>query len=458
MLNKKILAAAVAAAVLSNGAVADIDLDAASPVLVKYAKEALLTANVQAGTVDSVNYYEVNKGAAADIDLTAKLGVGAAAGDQLFVRVDLTNAVLETAAIAANLVVNVTAATSVAQGGAAGNNYAIFAVTAPVGGFAQTDATVLTLADLAISGTASVTYGFSVYETLTAAVNQASSLVSKSLAGAVSATSGLAVTTTTNDLTAEVEKEFKEFTNPVASSISATLGQVGGSSVAAVAGVSHIDGAAVALADMVTVGTSPVVVTGDFSSGAWGIDAAGDSCAGPTAGTLNAGKTTFTTTLAAINAEAELCNTQTGTVIIPESPYALAGTYTPVAGAAFPATSFSSDLGVVDHNGTTVQIPYLTTYSDYNQRLIVVNRGTTASSYTVSFTTEAGVTATPGAAATGTLAANSTTMVKATDLVSLAGGTRTSATLTIVSPQANIDVATTQVNLSDGGTDTVKLK
>ena len=47
---------------------------------------------------------------------------------------------------------------------------------------------------------------------------------------------------------------------------------------------------------------------------------------------------------------------------------------------------------------------------------------------------------------------------RATDIVSLTGRTRTAATLIVVAPAANIDVATNQVNLDDGSTDTVVLQ
>jgi hypothetical protein len=49
-------------------------------------------------------------------------------------------------------------------------------------------------------------------------------------------------------------------------------------------------------------------------------------------------------------------------------------------------------------------------------------------------------------------------MVKVSDVVTLTGGTRAAGTVDIVAAAGNISVATTQVNLSDGGTDTIKLQ
>jgi hypothetical protein len=130
----------------------------------------------------------------------------------------------------------------------------------------------------------------------------------------------------------------------------------------------------------------------------------------------------------------------------------------PIATAAYGPSNVSGALGTVTREGTTIQVPYITTFADYNQRLVLVNRGASAVPYTISFTEEAGVTATAGSMATGTLAANETKIIKATDIVTLAGATRTAATVVVTAPSSTIDAATTSVNLSDKSTDTVKLQ
>ena len=122
----------------------------------------------------------------------------------------------------------------------------------------------------------------------------------------------------------------------------------------------------------------------------------------------------------------------------------------------FPATGGMYDLGYIKRDGTTVRIGYLTTYADYNQRIVVRNRGG-AAAYSLSFAVEEGATATPGADASGMLAANSVTYLslKYGDVVSLEGTTRASATMTVVSEKRHIDVLVSQTNLN-GGTDTVE--
>ena len=114
-----------------------------------------------------------------------------------------------------------------------------------------------------------------------------------------------------------------------------------------------------------------------------------------------------------------------------------------------------SMIGSIRRNGTTVRLPYLTTNSLYNQRLVVVNRGTGDAHYEMTFTEEEGVTATSMLADDAMLPGSSTSVMKLTDLVMIDGGTRTAGTLIIESNPAMISVATTTVNLETRGTDTL---
>ena len=104
-----------------------------------------------------------------------------------------------------------------------------------------------------------------------------------------------------------------------------------------------------------------------------------------------------------------------------------------------------------------MQIPYLTQFGDYNQRIVIVNRGA-AADYSFSFTVEEdGPTITEGADASGTLASGATTYIslKFGDLVTIDGSpNRVSATLIVESEPPFIDVAVSQTN-ANGGTDTV---
>ena len=138
--------------------------------------------------------------------------------------------------------------------------------------------------------------------------------------------------------------------------------------------------------------------------------------------------------------------------------YMVTTKYGGVADAAFPPSGTTLQLGYIMRDGTTVQIPYLTQFGDYNQRIVIVNRGA-AADYSFSFTAEEdGPTITPGADASGTLAGGATTYIsmKYGDLVTIDGSpNRVSGTLIVESEDHFIDVVVSQTN-ANGGTDTVK--
>jgi hypothetical protein len=115
----------------------------------------------------------------------------------------------------------------------------------------------------------------------------------------------------------------------------------------------------------------------------------------------------------------------------------------------------TNTIGRIIFDTTTVEVPYLTTFSSYNQRLYIVNRGSRDALYTISYTTEGAATATPLAASTGTVPAGEVLALKATDIVELTGRTRTAATVEVEAVDADISVASQSVNLDDGSTDTV---
>ena len=148
------------------------------------------------------------------------------------------------------------------------------------------------------------------------------------------------------------------------------------------------------------------------------------------------------------------------------------GTYTATAhidgdGNALTPTQMVGEemtVGVIDRDGASVEIPYLTTSEKHNQRIIVVNRGTSPVPITsIVFTSEdgtevelmdtaqtaldAGLLAVPG---------QSSWVARMDQTVSITGDSRrTAATISFFGVADNLSVATTQVNVSDGSTDTV---
>ena len=121
-------------------------------------------------------------------------------------------------------------------------------------------------------------------------------------------------------------------------------------------------------------------------------------------------------------------------------------------------------IGKITRNGASVSISYLTTSGKHNQRLIIVNRGSRpVSILDVDFHSEDGTDASLSAAAlaaAGTDAAmimpGDAVMHRVKDMLSITGNSaRTAATLSFNAVAGQLDVATTQVNIEDGSTDTV---
>ena len=290
-----------------------------------------------------------------------------------------------------------------------------------------------------------------------------------------------------NDPTATVASKFLSFD----SGQTATLGSVfvtvdGAVRTAADGALLTPDTAASGLELLVTPGeagadastddVTTVVISGDFSfaSKAWlagNVEAPEtDPCAtAPSDGGLlmtdeDADTTTLVTrTLGYLNANPNLCIMvrevdDPKAVVIPETPpYLATKTFvSPVTNAAFPPGVVKHPLGRIMRDGTTVHLPYITQFANYNQRIVVRNRGA-AADYGFTFNAEDGVTVTPGPRASGELDANSTTYfgVKFGDLVTIEGSpNRATATLVIESQEGYIDVLVSQTNMN-GSTDTV---
>ncbi len=156
----------------------------------------------------------------------------------------------------------------------------------------------------------------------------------------------------------------------------------------------------------------------------------------------------------------EVCLTSVGDTEAQASSYsATFNGAAPVASGVTPLTGVSGALGTIVRNGVVVQLPYLTTFEGYRQRLIIVNRNSAAVEIaSLMFTPEEGTTATSMLSAEDMMiAANTTKVMKVTDVVSLSGDrTRTAGTLSIIAKAGSVDVATQQVNLENGATDTVE--
>ena len=135
------------------------------------------------------------------------------------------------------------------------------------------------------------------------------------------------------------------------------------------------------------------------------------------------------------------------------------------------------DAGEIIRDGTSVRIGYLTTATDfgatrtvwdnweggsYNQRLVIVNHGKIDAAYTLrDFVAEEGVRVVAAAGGadvvTGMVEGESSVTLRVQDIVTVTGPSRRfAATLDVVATENNVSVATTQVTLPEGQTDTVR--
>ena len=286
-----------------------------------------------------------------------------------------------------------------------------------------------------------------------------------------------------HSMEAGVQHDFKKFTHAVQSSpggrwlgdgvLKAAAGQVSVSLKSDPATLVAATGAPATLATLINGSRSRIEYDGDISF-VKDVFLDSDRRCASTSGTTSlltevAGSKTWKTGRAAptisvtqtqsggtIVGGRTLCIEVDGETTIPEvSNYQARVDFTGIGGAEFPPMDKDFQLANIVYNGSTVTIPYLTTYEGYNQRLVMINRWTRAVPYKVKFESEPGITVDPDELER--LLEPGTTMMRVRDLLgdSITGGNRTAATLRVEIEPRFLDVATVQVNRETGSTDTV---
>jgi len=471
----------MALALATGAAHAQINLDAlgtaADPVGTVVFSAETLPGNVTT-TVGGVTYYRILP-SSADFRVSGKIGVPGAAGRQVYIRYDFGNMVVHEGLSLDSAWANIPdtdpvttgnqalpgSGMSLEVGGGSRQNYVIY--SAPEDAVISRDAVAVATAHnrLALRQGAAGTIRMTVYFDLSSAINQTSPLTDKSATVAVLAPS-LRTVVTPGILTATVRSGFTALAETGYNTIGTLAIAVGGGST--VMHKSARDGSVVnTLAQVAQVAnaqlTSGSVVTfsGNFSVGIFGTNTAATAACTTSPSrltTMRNDQLLESVSIAAAINTTSLCLAipPTNREEIPSGEYTVAVDYAPVTNAAVaPSDLGETPIGVIRRDGTRVQIPYLTTFENYNQRVVLVNRNRNPVSYTFSFVSEDGATTTAGEAAEGSVPGNSTVVLRAKDIVSIANSTRTAATLDVVATDGTVDVATTQVNLDDQGTDTV---
>ena len=415
-----------------------------------------------------------------DLRVSTKIGAGFSQNEKIYARLEVFNGKFAAALDEFDFVhasdrpqlVN----TVVALNGRKGDSWVVFASTVETGGIKQ-DAILNFLIDnvgIEVDDQNEVGVAYGLYESLSGARNGVGPVVEKN-GVAVKFEPGIKIKFTQGDtVTADLEEDFKVF--------------VGGATKVSVGTIGFANSGARTFSDG-TRGSanysakSVIEVAGDYSlafdvdprdatknaysKAAVQLDA--DGCAGAD-GVIDA--TSVAAELASFEVDIandlaadgqhtySVCLTSVGDTQAEASSYS--ATFDGVAAApsgVTPLKGVSGALGAIDRNGVVVQLPYLTTFEGYRQRIIIVNRNATPVEIaSMTFTPEEGTMATPQLTAEDMMIeAKKTKVLLVEDIVSLSGGrTRTAGTLSIVAKAGSIDVATQQVNLGDGATDTVE--
>ena len=452
MFGKKVFAAMLATVLGAslfgaNAAKAVIDLDADEKPAVTYATETLATP-----VMDHDDYYVVDA-VGSNLNVLSMVGIGGPDGTFVTVRFDLGGMVFNTTPTLA--IAGSHGAASLRIGGNAGDAFVSF-IASRSAATAATDVATLTVADFGVkpgvNGSVTITVTDSVGD---------DAEYTASYTNAVRTMRALQEDAMPMDLEATVEQRFMSFGGE-------SMGTVGSFEVGTNEEYLVAEGgAAVADTNIFTDADSSVTISGDFSfaSAAW-LDDSMD-CNDPPDGLGLLQKdddmvmdelteqmpSDFTTAMF-------LCisvPTEDDAGAIPATdPYIVTTEYAGgTMDAGWPARDDEHSLGSITRDGTTVHIPYLTTWADYNQRIVVSNRSANEASYWITFRPEDGVMATPGMYAMGTLDPKSTIVLKAMDVVTLEGRTRTAATFVAEAKATQVDVATVIVNMVTGSTDTV---
>ena len=491
---------------VAQQAAVDINLDAVTPQpVVMYAVETMTAT----ATHDRVNYYTLGNASAVNVMVTA----GAALDSDFYVRLALSDGMIFNTAPTAG-----TGLGTLVVGGI-GDNVAVFAIStiandAPISIDVQ--------GDLAVSSKEPGSYSasISVHRDQFDAYDNVGAISSRLVGGSatiVSTVRGIdaAITPARGGTVADVGQGFLWFIaeganlpNPSIGTVKVAHRRPSGTTVLSAVNGSDISGliGPGLPTDDPDGGGVTIAIEGNLGIGVWNLirslddagmstDDAATADVDETACPLNFGSQTDPVDPAEPGMNSNLAldaddpNMAMASDLMPGTykvcvTVDLAGStsnMTPIPAGEYMATAYSrvghdirddvmvaeGTVGRIIRNGTTVNIAYLTDSEKYNQRLIIVNRGSRPAMYDLhSFTMEVGsdtmAELSPAAMAAVEAGLNvippgGQVVLPVADILTFSGDRkrRVGATLSINADVTDVQVATTQVNLEDGSTDTV---
>ena len=260
----------------------------------------------------------------------------------------------------------------------------------------------------------------------------------------VSGNSGDIDLTNDSQLQADVATDTKTWLTTSGGAQSTTLANLGAldlSSTGLVSGVLNLTGGALVGSDIYD-SNQALNLSGDFSFGAWHLDS-GSDC-----GTSRTTIEIDTTLQSAIAASADytgspyyLCVTVDAQTKIPEvtQPYSI----------FLENDEATATLSSIGYNSTYVELNFVTTYDEYEQRILLINDGSFDAAYQFTFVGESGTTCSAvyvadSNDADGSIPANKTVELLASNIVSTTGtSTRCAAKVRVDAPADKARVSTT---------------
>jgi len=468
MLKKRILPVLVASTIAISNVAAftsdgSIDLDSSSEELKVYALEVIDASDLNGSLVEIDD--SGNPGA---LDMKVELGFSIGVGTSKYIRFDLTSATFGHGGVTSASGVSIDSenttdyTVTLSSGGTEGDSSVIYEVSAS--GAQGIESTAIVTFDLgafviSTNGTAG-TAQYRLYETASEAANDGSALKDVMKEFAVISAVSTGVFSTPNTEIATIDSEFKAF-QVSALGGSETSGALGILDLAQLLGSEAtfaLDSSELMIDDLLTDSTYRLTLNGNNSFGEFElVDSDDGNCASVDSSSsfISDENGALTTTIEppfSVDDELLICVNVDGDETIQSGDYSL--NFMSVSDDDF---NLNNDIGTIVYDTTSIDIPYLTTFSNYNQRIYIVNKGTNDANYRFSFTTESGVTAENGSQYAGSVPKGEVLALKASNIVTLSGGTRTSARLELEALSSDIQVATQTVNLKDGSTDTVVL-
>ncbi len=445
---------AVVAALGQLPAQAAVDLNTGNGSLT-YATETLVTTG--AVTAGSETYYVLAAPSPSGrLSFVAEVGRAVAAGELIQVRFNLGNMVFAGGTVPVLTVDGASAATisTPLSGGDNGDAQVRFSVTAgasePIFATAKMRLAVRSVGVL-VDRAGTVRVG--------TRVGSSGPFSSTDSVTAFRVASGLREKVTSISPVVKFADSFRTFAGKLVTNVGRVLVRLPpGTGTARV--FSAADSAPASISNMLsaTAGDSTVTFSGDlgFTRDAFLSDAA-DCSTKDEEGVLDGSGNWAPVNLVAANGK-HLCIEVDGAASIPATAaYQAEVVYGGITDAAFPPGNADLVLGKVVREGVTVNIPFVDTHSSVNFRIVLTNRGSEPARYNFEFTPPGSTTAQARSLSEGALEPNSSVILKARQVVTVAGSqTYTAASLTVGASPEVIDIMTIQTNKSDGSTDTVR--